>query len=588
MGEFFVYILKSSFCLALFYLFYRLLCTRETFHRFNRIGILALLLLSIVIPLVEFSVKEPVIVQQSLWDLETLLLLASMTGAEEAQAATPLWIRFMLWVYLLGCLNSVLLFFFSCFKLSRIIRKGRVKKLLEGNIRLVVTSEAVAPFSWIKWIVISEKDFKEGGEEIITHELAHIRARHSLDLLVTEICIVFHWFNPAIWLFKQELQNIHEYEADEKVLEEGVDAKRYQLLLIKKAVGSQRFTSMANSFNHRSLKKRISMMLKRKSNPWARLKYIFVLPLAAITVVAFARPEISHELEKISTVKISEIVPVAEISKPKKVKIHFTADDSVKVDPKSNEIKLYGQPTLKEEDIKEQQELIEQLIKEQQPELEKMVKEQQALMEELIKEQQPELEKLVKEQQTLMEELIKEQQPEMEKLVKEQQVLMEELIKEQQPELEKLVKEQQVLMEKMVKEQLQDTLNGTVKLIQLDTQPLLIVDGKVQTGGIDRLKANNIESVSVVKNKSAEELYGERGRNGVILVTTKNRNADPLLVIDGEIRTYGLIKAINPETVESISILKDETAVNIYGEKARDGVIIVTTKDKKDKKDEEK
>lgn len=286
------------------------------------------------------------------------------------------------------------------------------------------------------------------------------------------------------------------------------------------------------------------MMLKRKSNPWARLKYVFVLPLAAITLVAFARPEISHELEKISTIKISEIVPVAEISKPKKVEIHVTADDSVKIESQSNEIQLYGQPTLKKEDIKEKQVVIEQLIKEQQPELEKMVKEQQALMEELIK--------------------------------------------EQQPELEKLVKEQQVLMEKMVKEQLQDTVNGTVKLFQLDDQPLLIVDGKVKTGGLDRLKVNNIESVSVLKNKSAEELYGERGRNGVILITTRNRHADPLLVVDGKERMYGLINAINPETIESISILKDETAVDIYGEKARNGVIVVTTKDKKKEDEEEK
>lgn len=154
--------------------------------------------------------------------------------------------------------------------------------------------------------------FEESGIEIMTHEMAHIKARHSIDLLISEICILFHWFNPSVWLLRQELQNIHEYEADESVLNQGVDAKRYQLLLIKKAVGAQRFTSMANSFNHSSLKKRIAMMLKQKSSPWARLKYLYVLPLAALTVVAFARPEISHELEKISSVKISEIIPVQE------------------------------------------------------------------------------------------------------------------------------------------------------------------------------------------------------------------------------------------------------------------------------------
>lgn len=76
-------------------------------------------------------------------------------------------------------------------------------------------------------------------------------------------CAVLHWFNPAVWLLKQELQNVHEYEADESVIAHGVDAKHYQLLLIKKAVGAQRFTSMANSFDHSKLKKRITMMLKQ-------------------------------------------------------------------------------------------------------------------------------------------------------------------------------------------------------------------------------------------------------------------------------------------------------------------------------------
>ena len=141
---------------------------------------------------------------------------------------------------------------------------------------------------------------EESGEEILTHEMAHIRARHSVDMLICSFCVILQWFNHAVWLLKQELENIHEYEADESVINHGIDAKHYQLFLIKKAVGSQRFTSMANRFNHSKLKKRITMMLKRKSNPWARLKYLYVLPLTAVAVVAFARPEISRELGTVS------------------------------------------------------------------------------------------------------------------------------------------------------------------------------------------------------------------------------------------------------------------------------------------------
>ena len=163
----------------------------------------------------------------------------------------------------------------------------------------------------MKYIVISEADLEENGREILIHETAHISNHHSVDLLVADLCIFFQWFNPASWLLKQELQNIHEYEADETVIKEGVDAKQYQLLLIKKAVGT-RLYSMANSFNHSKLKKRITMMLKEKSNPWARLKYLYVLPLAAIAVTAFARPEISQKAKEISAVKVNDLAAIVE------------------------------------------------------------------------------------------------------------------------------------------------------------------------------------------------------------------------------------------------------------------------------------
>ena len=118
-----------------------------------------------------------------------------------------------------------------------------------GNgITLVVHQCKISPFSWMKYIVISKKDLEEDGREILIHETAHICNRHSVDLLIADICIFFQWFNPASWLLKQELQNIHEYEADETVIREGVNAKQYQLLLIKKAVGT-RLYSMANTVN---------------------------------------------------------------------------------------------------------------------------------------------------------------------------------------------------------------------------------------------------------------------------------------------------------------------------------------------------
>lgn len=142
-----------------------------------------------------------------------------------------------------------------------LIRHSRCESL-DNGICLVVHRRKLAPFSWMRYIVISETDLKESGRHILVHEMAHIHYRHSWDLLLTEACAWLQWFNPAIWLLKQELQNIHEYEADEEVLRQGINAKEYQMLLIKKAVGA-RLYSIANSFNHSSLKKRITMMIRK-------------------------------------------------------------------------------------------------------------------------------------------------------------------------------------------------------------------------------------------------------------------------------------------------------------------------------------
>ena len=313
MGTFFVYILKTSICLTGFYLFYRLLLSKETFHRFNRIALLGILLLSLLIPFCEITVPKESEVQQTLLTIEQILTLADHVPQTEVQAlpsSIPLWLPVLLCIYLLGILFFLGRNLYSLFHMLRLLHGGRQEKLEKG-ITLIIHDKNIAPFSWMKYVVISEKDLQENSKEILIHEMAHVHNRHSIDLLISDICIIFQWFNPASWLLKQELQNIHEYEADETVIRQGVNAKQYQLLLIKKAVGT-RLYSMANSFNHSKLKKRITMMLKEKSSPWARMKYLYVLPVAAITLTAFAHPEISNELNEISTIKVNDITSILD------------------------------------------------------------------------------------------------------------------------------------------------------------------------------------------------------------------------------------------------------------------------------------
>ncbi len=324
MGLFVVYILKSALCLAAFYLFYRLLLSRETFHRFNRVALLGVLVLSCVLPLVEVSVKQPSEVGQTMFSLEQWLLLmtsAPMAETVPAARAEMSWVQVLLLVYVAGVVFFVLRSGYSLLRLLALLRSARREDAgawLPGchGLCLLVHGRAIAPFSWMRCVVISRKDLEEDGRAILTHEWAHIRRGHSWDLLLVDLCIFLQWFNPAAWLLKQELQSVHEYEADEAVVSAGVNAKDYQLLLIKKAVGT-RLYSMANSFNHSKLKKRITMMTKKKSNPWARAKYLYVLPLAAIAVVAFARPEVSGVTNEIAAAKVSDLAAIVKGNVPK-------------------------------------------------------------------------------------------------------------------------------------------------------------------------------------------------------------------------------------------------------------------------------
>ncbi len=313
MGVFFVYILKSAFCLAAFYLFYRLLLSHDTFHRFNRVMLLSLMVLSCLIPFLEVTLKHSSEVNRSFISVEDLIMMQYAAGTVQMTAGkTPVisWSEVVLLIYWGGIVFFFLRNAWAIHHMFKLISSGtRIKS--EDGTRLVVHGQKVPPFSWMKFIVISRKDLDENGKEILIHERAHIANGHSWDVMLADLFVFLQWFNPAAWLLKQELQNIHEYEADDTVLRKGIDAKSYQLLLIEKAVGP-RLYSIANSFNHSSLKKRITMMLKEKSNPWARLKYLYVLPVAALAVAAFARPEVSDKLNEISAVKVTDLSSIVK------------------------------------------------------------------------------------------------------------------------------------------------------------------------------------------------------------------------------------------------------------------------------------
>ena len=294
--------------MAAFYLFYKMLLSGETFHRFNRFALLGILVGAFVLPTISIQSHIQQETNNVLIDFGSMMVEPLDMIESNVEENSFHWASVLLLIYLLGVVCFWAKHLYAVGSLIQQIRTGKKVRREDGNI-LVLYKKDIAPFSWMHYIIISEKDMNENGEIIIRHETAHIRNCHSWDLVVADLCISLQWFNPAVWLVKSELQNVHEFEADESVINQGIDAKRYQLLLIEKAVGA-RLYSMANSFNHGTLKKRITMMVKKKSNPCARLKYLYVLPLATIAVTAFSRPEISSELDEISNAEVSDLTAI--------------------------------------------------------------------------------------------------------------------------------------------------------------------------------------------------------------------------------------------------------------------------------------
>lgn len=278
------YTWRVAACLAVAWLFFRLLLGRETFCRLNRLVVLALLVLSFLLPLCVITVRREVPISYEVWVHATEV----RSAAAPVSAAAPFpWAALLGGLYLAGVLAAACRMAWSLAAVVRVIRRGRRERLADGVV-LVRTPQPVTPFSWGRYVVLAETEPSEEVATILLHERAHVRLHHTWDLLFADLAGCLQWFNPAVWLLRRELCAIHEYEADRAVLEAGTDARTYQLLLVRRAVGTQAFVA-ANNFNHSKLQNRIAMMLKKRSSRWAAARALLILPLTAVALGAFAR-----------------------------------------------------------------------------------------------------------------------------------------------------------------------------------------------------------------------------------------------------------------------------------------------------------
>jgi outer membrane biosynthesis protein TonB len=307
----FLYSIKSAIVLTMLYLPYMLMLRRESFFRFNRIVLLGILLLSLVLPLCNIPWmsldRQPVVQAAQLQMLElgipvhvlpeVQVIASPLRGGREGSFSL---FHLLTFIYIIGMAALLWMRLWQIARLQFGLKRGVLWHNDEQGIRIYCHSGDVAPFSWMKNIVINEKDYDEAGREIVLHEMGHIQGRHSWDVVLLTLVQMLQWWNPLCYVLGISLRDVHEYEADNFVLEHGVSAQGYQLLLIRKAVGSGSY-AFANSFNHSLTKKRITMMKKSKSNPWMRSKALYVIPVAALALSAFATPKFVAPIEETVT-----------------------------------------------------------------------------------------------------------------------------------------------------------------------------------------------------------------------------------------------------------------------------------------------
>ena len=283
MENWITYIAECALCLALLYLPFWGLLRKDTFFQFNRFVLLAITVLSFILPWINIPEITSQLAPSETISIQLEEINVMISGKVLSENIS--WKTILAIIYLLGAVTCLLYKMIDLVRLIRFIPRGCLWVHTENGIHIHCHAHDVVPFSWMNHIVISEKDYEENGHNILLHEQAHIACGHSWDVLWLSFVEVLQWFNPFVWMLSKEIQDIHEYEADLTVLHKGINARDYQLLIIQKVVGSGSYT-FANNFNHSSLKKRITMMIKEKSNPWARLKYLYILPIAAICMIA--------------------------------------------------------------------------------------------------------------------------------------------------------------------------------------------------------------------------------------------------------------------------------------------------------------
>ena len=526
MTDFLIYDAKVAVLIAIFYMFYRLMLARETFHRVNRLTLLLTAAASFVLPLCVITLHETVTVEA------VPKVLVGDVQMEVAADAGPEWWQVLLpAIFIIGIVATLGHTLASMFRILMLIKRSEKHTQPDGITICVTGNDQIQPFSWMHYIVMNRRDYEDGNPAILAHERGHIRLRHSWDLLLVDTLTALQWFNPAMWMLRQDLRAIHEYEADGAVLSQGINARQYQYLLITKAAGIGGY-SLANGISHSTLKNRINMMLHKKSERRSLLKLLALIPIVGLALALNARTVTDYVYDE-----------------PQK-------QQPVKKGKKAGTIKVNGQ------DIKvvEQDDIVTM-----EGEVEASAQESPADDTFDVVEQMPEYPGGPK-------------------------ALMEFLNNNVQypAEAEKAGIQGRVIATFVVEKDGSISNAKVVKSVDplLDAEALRVIDAMpnwkpgMQNGKIVRVKYTI--PLSFHLDGGGEEIDHLCREDGTIVEIDIEKGdttiVKPLFIVDGKVMDGRKVYSINPKTIERYYMQNGQEAIDKYGDKAKGGVVLITLK----------
>ncbi|MEM8897163.1 MAG: M56 family metallopeptidase [Bacteroidota bacterium] len=532
MNDFLIHMGISAAILLVCYVAYSLLLSSNTHFSVRRGFIILSVGLALLLPFSQFQLAQSWQVElPNTFTIEEAAPTAEISVSE--QELTESWnpIAILSWLYLLISASMVIRLGISFYKVIRLVRQS--VPISPSSFRTRMSDHIQAPFTFFKYILLPTSQQYNGDKDIILlHENTHIEKIHFLDLLFFELVLCIQWFNPAMWLFRKEIIEVHEYEADQEVLNHNIDKKTYQLTILKYAVGTQKF-ALASAFNQLQTLTRIHMMNKKRSSAASRLTILSLIPIGIICLLlnsAF-RPatdlhvtfgdEFTIEGIVLDATSYDPIVGATILLKESDTGTITNKQGAFSISVPANSSKILIFSFLGKSSY------------------------------EVAFTQSGSLKVLLSQDVT--------------------------------GNSHSFAAKQGVKFSS-VEEMLVEPLGA-------GKEPLFIVDGStVPKETLDKMDPDKIATIDVYKDEKAIEKYGDKAKNGVVVVRTKKQEkmslvpsdtdekAQPLIVVDGEEFPRGSLKELDPDEIEKVNVVKGEKALEKYGEKGKNGVIEVTKK----------